>query len=274
VSLAQRTLLISGGSRGIGLAIAMRAARDGANIALMAKTVEPHPKLEGTIHTAAVEIEAAGGTALAIQGDVRDEESVTAAVAAAAERFGGIDVIVNNAGAIDLTGSEDLAMKRYDLMQDINARGAFLLSRSALPHLRKSPNPHVLTLSPPISLEPRWLSPHVAYTISKYAMSMVTLGMAAEFADEGIAFNSLWPRTLIATAAVRNVVGGEEAIRRSRGPEIMADAAHAVLSAPAAERGGQLLIDEQVLRAAGVTDFSHYGAGPESDLQLDLYVDE
>jgi citronellol/citronellal dehydrogenase len=274
VSLAQRTLLISGGSRGIGLAIALRAARDGANVALMAKTVEPHPKLEGTIHTAAAEIEAAGGQALAIQGDVRDEESVTAAVAAAAERFGGIDVVVNNAGAIDLTGSEDLAMKRYDLMQDINARGAFLLSRTALPHLRGSDNPHVLTLSPPISMEPRWLGPHVAYTISKYAMSMVTLGMAAEFADQGIAFNSLWPRTLIATAAVRNVVGGEEAIRRSRGPEIMADAAHAILSAPAAERSGQLLIDEQVLREAGVTDFSGYGAGPESDLQLDLYVDE
>jgi citronellol/citronellal dehydrogenase len=273
VSLAQRTLLVSGGSRGIGLAIALRAARDGANVALLAKTAEPHPKLEGTIHTAAAEIEAAGGQALAIQGDVRDEESVSAAVAATVERFGGIDVVVNNAGAIDLSGSEALEMKRYDLMQDINARGAFLLSRTALPHLKESANAHVLTLSPPISMEPRWLGPHLAYTISKYSMSMVTIGMAAEFADDGIAFNSLWPRTLIATAAVQNVVGGEEAMRRSRRPEIMADAAHVILSAPASERSGELLIDEEVLRAAGVTDFSGYGDGAEEDLALDVYVD-
>lgn len=271
--LAGKTLLISGGSRGIGLAIALRAARDGANVALVAKTAEPHPKLEGTIHSAAAAIEAAGGRALPIAGDIRDEDSVIAAVAATAERFGGIDAVVNNASAIDLSGSEQLAIKRYDLIQSVNARGAFLLSRTALPHLRASANPHVLTLSPPLNFEPRWLGAHLGYTISKYAMSMVTLGMAAEFGAEGIAFDSLWPRTLVATAAVRNVVGGEAAIARARRPEVMADAAHLILTAAAAEGGGRLLVDEDVLRAAGVTDFEQYAVEPGSEPELDLFVD-
>ena len=272
--LAGKTLLISGGSRGIGLAIALRAARDGANVALVAKTAEPHPKLEGTIHSAAEQIEEAGGQALPIAGDIRDEQSVIDAVAATAERFGGIDAVINNASAIDLSGAEELAMKRYDLIQGVNARGAFLLSRTSLPHLRRSANPHVLTLSPPLNLAPRWLGPHLGYTISKYSMSMVTLGMAAEFGAEGIAFDSLWPRTLIATAAVRNVVGGEEAIARARRPEIMADAAHLILTEPAAESGGRLLIDEDVLRAAGVTDFDQYTVDPGAELELDIFVDQ
>ncbi len=271
-NLRDKTLLISGGSRGIGLEIARRAAADGARVALLAKTATPHPRLEGTIHTAATAIEAAGGEALPIVGDVRDEGSIIAAVEATVARFGGIDIVVNNASAIDLTGSVELPAKRYDLMQAINARGAFLLSRTAVPHLREAPNPHVLTLSPPLSLEPRWLGAHVGYTISKYSMSLVTLGMAAEFAADGIAFNSLWPRTLIGTAAVRNVVGGEAAVARSRRPGIMADAAHAILTRPASERSGTLLLDEDVLREAGVEDFSAYATAPGVELELDLYV--
>ena len=216
MTLAGKTLFISGGSRGIGLAIALRAARDGANVALIAKTAEPHPALEGTVYTAAAQIEAAGGRALPVVGDIRDEAQVAAAVEQAVERFGGIDVCVNNASAINLSGTEALEIKRYDLMQSINTRGTFVVSRAAIPHLKRSANPHILTLSPPISLEPRWLGPHVGYTIAKYGMTLCALGFAAEFAADGIASNALWPRTLIATAAVQNLLGGEAAMARAR----------------------------------------------------------
>ena len=273
-TLAARTLLISGGSRGIGLAIAMRAARDGANVALIAKTDQPHPKLEGTVHTAAEQIEQAGGRALAIVGDIREEGRVVAAVAETVARFGAIDVCVNNASAIDLSGTLALEMKRYDLMQDINARGTFLLSKTCIPHLREAENPHVLTLSPPLSLEPRWAKDHVAYTMAKYGMSLCTLGMAEEFREEGVAFNSLWPRTLVATAAVRNLLGGDAAMARSRKPEIMADAAHAILTRPSRECTGNFLLAEDVLLEEGVTDFDAYAAAPGAEPQVDLYVDE
>jgi citronellol/citronellal dehydrogenase len=273
-SLAGRTMFISGASRGIGLAIALRAARDGANVALIAKTAEPHPKLEGTVYTAAEQIEAAGGQALPIVGDIRDEAQVAAAVEQAVERFGGIDICVNNASAIALMGTEQLEPKRYDLMQDINTRGTFMCSRACVPHLKGSENPHVLTLSPPISLDPKWLGGHIGYTIAKYGMSLCTLGMAEEFRGDGIAFNSLWPRTLIATAAVQNLLGGDEAMKRSRKPEIYADAAHAVLTRPSRECTGNLYLCEDVLAEAGVTDFSGYSyAGSEAELQVDLYVD-
>jgi citronellol/citronellal dehydrogenase len=267
-------MFISGGSRGIGLAIALRAARDGANVALVAKTDQPHPKLEGTIHTAAEEIEKAGGTALPIVGDIRDEESVTGAVEAAVARFGGIDICVNNASAINLTGTEATEMKRYDLMQDINARGTFLVSKSCVPHLRHAENPHVLTLSPPLSLDPRWAKNHVAYTIAKYGMSLCTLGMAAEFADDGIAFNSLWPRTLVATAAVQNLLGGDAAMARARKPDVYADSAYAVLNRPSRECTGNFFLCEDVLVEEGVTDFEAYAAAPGAEPQVDLYVDE
>jgi citronellol/citronellal dehydrogenase len=273
-SLGGRTLLISGGSRGIGLAIALRAARDGANVALIAKTDQPHPKLEGTIHTAAAAIEEAGGNALPIVGDIRDEDRVAAAVAETVERFGGIDVCVNNASAINLVGTEQIAMKRYDLMQNINARGTFVLSKLAIPHLRESANPHVLTLSPPLSLDPRWARDHVAYTIAKYGMSLCTLGMAAEFRDDGIAFNSLWPRTIVATAAVQNLLGGDEAMARARTPEIMSDAAHAILTRPSRECTGNFFLAEDVLVEEGITDFTGYAAAPGAEPLPDLYVDE
>ncbi len=265
--------MISGGSRGIGLAIALKAAADGANVALLAKTAEPHPKLEGTIYTAAEQIEAAGGKALPIVGDVRDEESVHAAVAQAAEHFGGIDIVINNASAIDLTDAEDLSMKKYDLMQSINARGSFLLSRECAPFLRKGTNPHVLTLSPPLSMDPKWFAQHLAYTMSKYGMSMVTLGMAERYREDGVAFNSLWPRTLIATAAVQFIVGGDEAMKRARTPEIMADAAHAVLRRDSRSFTGNFCIDDEILAEEGV-DLSPYSAAGEADLQLDIFVDE
>jgi len=273
-TLAGRTLLISGGSRGIGLAIALRAARDGANVALIAKTDQPHPKLEGTVHTAAGEIEEAGGEALAIVGDIRDTDRVEAAVAAAVERFGGIDVLVNNASAIALLGTERLEIKRYDLMQDINARGTFLLSKLCVPHLKEAANPHVLTLSPPLSLEPRWAKDHVGYTIAKYGMSLCTLGMAAEFADDGIAFNSLWPRAIIATAAVQNLLGGDAAMARSRTPAVMADAAHAILTRPSRECSGNFFLAEDVLVAEGATDLGRYLAVAGAEPAVDLYVDE
>ncbi|MFF5991793.1 SDR family oxidoreductase [Prauserella flavalba] len=274
MTLAGKTLIMSGGSRGIGEAIAVRAARDGANVALIAKTTEPHPKLPGTIHTAAKAIEEAGGKALPIVGDVRDEDAVAAAVAKTAEQFGGIDIVVNNASAIDLTPSEHIPMKRYDLMQDINARGSFVLSRTAIPHLRRSANPHILTLSPPIRLEEKWFQAgHLAYSIAKYSMSLVTVGLAAELKGDGIAANSLWPRTTIDTAAIRNVVGAELA-SRSRTPEIMADAAYAVLTKPSREVTGRFFIDDEVLAAEGVTDLSKYRIGErEEDLQLDFWVD-
>ncbi|MDI3330246.1 MAG: NAD(P)-dependent oxidoreductase [Micrococcus sp.] len=271
-TLTGRTIIMSGGSRGIGLAIAVRAAQDGANVALLAKTEKPHPKLEGTVHTAAAAIEAAGGQALPIVGDVRDEGSVADAVDRTVERFGGIDVVVNNASAIDLSRTPDLPMKKYDLMQDINARGSFLLARTALPHLARSEAAHILTLSPPLNLNPQWAGRHLGYTIAKYGMSLVTLGLAEELRDQGIAANSLWPRTTIATAAVRNLLGGEEVVARSRTPEIMADAAYEVLTRDPRECTGQFLIDDEVLAAAGVTDFSRYG-GPVETLERDIFLD-
>ncbi len=254
--LRGKTIMMSGGSRGIGLAIALRAARDGANVALLAKTAEPHPRLSGTVYSAAEEIEAAGGQALPIVGDVRDDRVVDDAVEQCVARFGGIDIVVNNASAIDVSPSATISMKRYDLMQDINTRGTFLLSKMCVPYLREAANPHVLTLSPPLSLDPRWFGPHLAYTLAKFGMSMCTLGMAAEYADDGIAFNSLWPRTIIATAAVQNILGGDAAMARSRRPEIVADAAHHILTAPGGETTGNFFIDDEVLAEAGVTDLT------------------
>jgi citronellol/citronellal dehydrogenase len=272
--LAGKTLFISGASRGIGLAIALRAARDGANVAIVAKTAEPHPRLEGTIHTAAEAIEQAGGQALAIVGDIRYEEQVEAAVEQAVERFGGIDVCVNNASAINLAGTEALPMKRYDLMQDINTRGTFLVSKACVPHLKRAENPHVLSLSPPLNMNPRWFRDHAAYTIAKYGMSMCTIGMAEEFRDDGIAFNALWPRTIIATAAVQNLLGGDEAMARSRKPELVADSAHAILLRPSRECTGNLFLCEDVLAEEGVTDLSGYSyRGPDAELAADLFVD-
>jgi citronellol/citronellal dehydrogenase len=272
-TLANKTLFISGGSRGIGLAIALRAARDGANVALIAKTAEPHPKLEGTVYTAAEQIEAAGGEALPIVGDIRDEEQVVSAVAQAVERFGGIDVCVNNASAINLSGTEALEMKRYDLMQDINTRGTFLVSKSCIPHLREAENPHILTLSPPISLEPRWLGPHIGYTLAKYGMSLCALGFAEELREAGIASNALWPRTLIATAAVQNLLGGDAAMARARKPELYADAAYAVLTRPSRECTGHTYLCEDVLVEEGVTDFGRYMYVEGGEPQLDVFVD-
>ena len=271
--LAGRTIIMSGGSRGIGLAIALRAARDGANIALLAKTAQPHPRLQGTIYSAAEEIEAAGGRALAIVGDVRDDVAVADAVERTFERFGGIDVVVNNASAIDVSPSATIAMKRYDLMQDVNARGTFLLSRTCVPYLREAENPHVLTLSPPLSLDPKWYGSHLAYTLAKFGMSMCTVGMAREHADAGIAFNSLWPRTIIATAAVQNLLGGDAAMARSRRPEIVADAAHHILTRPARTTTGNFFIDDEVLADAGVTDLNGYAYVADADLQVDLFLD-
>jgi citronellol/citronellal dehydrogenase len=272
-TLAKKTLFISGASRGIGLAIALRAARDGANVALIAKTAEPHPKLEGTVYTAAEQIEAAGGQALPIVGDIRDEAQVVSAVAQAVERFGGIDVCVNNASAINLSGTEALEMKRYDLMQDINTRGSFLVSKTCIPHLRDAENPHILTLSPPIGLEPRWLGPHIGYTLAKYGMSLCALGFAEELRDAGIASNALWPRTLIATAAVQNLLGGEAAMARSRKPELYADAAYAVVTRPSRECTGNTYLCEDVLAEEGVTDFGHYMYVQDGEPQVDLFVD-
>ena len=272
-TLRHKTLFISGGSRGIGLAIALRAARDAANVALIAKTAEPHPKLEGTVFTAAGQIEAAGGQALPIVGDIRDESQVAAAVAQAAEHFGGIDVCVNNASAINLSGTEALEIKRYDLMQAINTRGTFVVSRACIPHLKQSGNPHILTLSPPISLEPRWLGPHIGYTIAKYGMSLCALGFAEEFRAAGIASNALWPRTLIATAAVRYTLGGEEEMARSRKPELYADAAYAVITRSSRDCTGNLFLCEDVLAEEGVTDFDQYAYVPGAEPQVDVFVD-
>ena len=273
MTLKDKTLFISGGSRGIGLEIALRAARDGANIALIAKTGEPNPRLPGTVFTAAEEIEAAGGRALPIVGDIRDESQVAAAVAATVERFGGVDVCVNNASAINLSGTEALELKRYDLMQDINTRGTFVVSRACIPHLKRAENPHILTLSPPISLEPRWLGAHIAYTIAKYGMSLCALGFAAELRADGIASNALWPRTLIATAAVQNLLGGDEAMAVSRKPQLYADAAYAVVTRPSREYTGNTLLCEDVLAEEGVTDFDVYAYVPGATPQVDLFVD-
>jgi citronellol/citronellal dehydrogenase len=273
MSLQGKTVFISGASRGIGLAIALRAARDGANVALIAKTAEPHPKLEGTVYTAAEQIEAAGGRALPIVGDIRDEQQIAEAVAQAVARFGGIDVCVNNASAINLARTEALEMKRYDLMQDINVRGTFAVSRACIPHLREAENPHVLTLSPPIDLDPRWLGPHLGYTLAKYGMSLIALGLAAELREDGIASNALWPRTLVATAAVQNLLGGDEAMARARRPEIYADAAYAVLTRPARDCTGNAFLCEDVLAEEGVTDLSAYSHVPGAELAVDLFVD-
>ncbi len=262
---------MSGGSRGIGLAIATRAARDGANIVLMAKTGDPHPKLEGTVFTAADQLVAAGGQALPLVGDVRNDDDVAAAVAAAVERFGGIDVVVNNASAIDLSRTDAVDMKRYDLMQDINVRGTFLLSKLALPALRESSHGHILTLSPPLNLDPKWAGMHLAYTMAKYGMSLTTLGLAEELKNDGVSVNSLWPCTLIDTAAIRNMPGGQQIVQAARGPEIMADAAHAVLTGSGAT--GKFFTDEEVLTAAGVSDFSPYSLGaPEDRLVPDIFL--
>ena len=273
MSLHGKTIFISGASRGIGLAIALRAAQDGANVALIAKTAEPHPKLEGTIYTAAEQIEAAGGQALPIVGDIRDEDSVQGAVDAAVERFGGIDICINNASAINLTGTEATELKRYDLMQDINVRGSFVVTRACVPHLRKSDNAHILTLSPPIGLKPQWLGPHVAYTLAKYGMSILALGWAAEFAEAGIASNALWPRTIVATAAVQNLLGGDEAMARSRRPEVYSDAAYAILCRDSRACTGNTYLCEDVLAEEGVTDLSKYSYVDGADLAVDLYVD-
>jgi citronellol/citronellal dehydrogenase len=272
-SLEGRTILMSGGSRGIGLSIAVRAARDGANVALIAKTDEPHPKLPGTIHTAVEEIEEEGGRGLAIVGDVRDDASIEAAVQRTVEAFGGIDVCVNNASAINLAKTPELEPKRYDLMQDINTRGTFMLSRACIPHLERSDAAHILTLSPPINLDPKWAGGQLGYTIAKYGMSLCTLGLAEELRERGIAANSLWPRTLIATAAVQNLLGGAESMSQARTPEIVADAAWAILTRSPAEATGNFYIDDEVLAEEGITDLGRYGAG-EGELALDLFLDE
>ncbi|MFN7182755.1 MAG: SDR family oxidoreductase [Thermomonas haemolytica] len=270
-TLSGKTLFITGASRGIGLAIALRAARDGANVAIAAKSAVPNPKLPGTIHTAAAAVEAAGGNALALQCDIRDEDAVRAAVAATVDTFGGIDILVNNASAIWLRGALDTPMKRFDLMQQVNSRGSFLCAQACLPHLLNAPNPHILTLCPPPSLDPKWWGPHTAYTLAKMGMSFVTLGLAAEFGPQGVAVNALWPRTLIATDAL-NMIPGVQA-GNGRSPAIMADAAHAVLVRQTAGFSGHFLIDEDVLREAGVTDFSGYAVDPSLPLLPDLYVE-
>lgn len=275
MSLRDRTLFITGASRGIGHAIAMRAAADGANVVIAAKTTEPHRKLPGTIHTAAADVERAGGHALAVAVDIRDESQVEAAIAAAVARFGGIDILVNNASAIGLTGTLQTPMKRFDLMHQVNTRGTFLCTQKAIPHLMKSANPHVLNLAPPLrsTLDAKWFAPHVAYTMAKYGMSLCVLGMAEEFRPHGVAVNALWPKTAIDTEAIR-LIAGEAARMKTRSPAIMADAAHWVLTQPSRVVTGQFLIDEEVLKSAGVTDLSRY-RDPEvrdEDLMPDFFI--
>ncbi len=270
-SFRGKTLFITGASRGIGLAIALRAARDGANVAIAAKTAEPHPKLPGTVFTAAAEIEGAGGQALPLVVDIRDDTQVLEGVARTVERFGGIDILVNNASAISLTGTLETPMKRYDLMHQINARGTFLCSQACLPQLLKAENPHILNLSPPLDMDARWFGPHLAYTMAKFGMSMCVLGMADEFRGR-VGVNALWPRTAIATAAIRNLLGGEEAVRGCRQPAIVADAAHAILTRPARTFTGNFLIDEDVLRSEGVTDFAPYAVDPTQPLVSDFFL--
>ncbi len=273
-SLRGKTLFITGASRGIGLAIAKRAARDGANVAVAAKSVTENPKIPGTIFTAAAEIEAAGGKALALSCDIRFDEQVEAAMEETARVFGAVDILINNASAIDLRGVDQLEMKRFDLMQQINARGTYLCAKLALPHLRKAENPHILTLSPPLDLNPKWFSPNLAYTMAKYGMSLVTLGLARDLERDGVAVNSLWPETAIATAAVGNLLGGAEVIRRSRKPEIVADAAHAVLTRPSRACTGNFFIDVKVLAEEGVTDFKSYSVDPSQEAVLDFFLEE
>jgi citronellol/citronellal dehydrogenase len=271
-TLKGKTLFITGASRGIGLAVALRAARDGANVAIAAKTAEPHAKLEGTIYTAAEEIEKAGGKALPIVCDIRFEDQVEAAVAKTVERFGGLDICVNNASAISLTPSTATEMRRYDLMHGINARGTFLVSKTCIPHLRKAPNPHILMISPPLDMNVKWFAPHVAYTMAKFNMSIVALGLSGELKGDGIAANALWPRTTIATAAVRNLLGGDALVRRSRTPEIMGDAAHLVLTQDARTFTGRFCIDDTVLYEHGVGDFEKYRVDPSLELAPDFFV--
>jgi citronellol/citronellal dehydrogenase len=272
VSLAGKTLFITGATRGIGLAIARRAARDGANVAIAAKTVDPHPKLPGTLATASQEIEQAGGTALGVPCDIRDEQQVVSAVEKTVETFGGIDVCVNNASAISLTPTLQTEMKRYDLMNQVNARGTFLVSKTCLPYLLQAENPHILNLAPPLDMAAKWFAPHVAYTSAKMGMSLCTLGMSAEFAEQGVAVNSLWPLTTIDTAAVRNVLGGDQMAAVSRTPEVLADAAYAIVTRPARACTGNFFIDEDVLREEGVTDFSVYGPASGAKPLLDFFV--
>jgi citronellol/citronellal dehydrogenase len=272
MSLRGKTLFITGASRGIGLAIGLRAARDGANVVIAAKTGEPNPKLPGTVFTAAQEIDQAGGKGLPIVCDIRFEDQVAAAVKNAAETFGGIDILVNNASAISLTGTEHTPMKRYDLMHQINTRGTFVCSQACIPWLKKADNPHILNISPPLNMEERWFAPHVAYTMAKFGMSMCVLGMAGELRRDGIAVNALWPRTTIATAAIQNLLGGDAAMRGSRKPSIMGDAAHAILTKPSREFTGKFCIDDDVLAAEGKVDFSEYAMDPNAQLLPDYFI--
>ena len=272
-NLCGRTLFITGASRGIGKSIGLRAARDGANVVVVGKTAEPHPKLPGTVFSAVEDIQAAGGNALACVADIRFEDQVQAAVGQAIEAFGRIDILVNNAGAIHLTATMNTEMKRYDLMHSVNVRGTFLVSKLCLPHLIKAQNPHILNISPPLNLQPHWFAPHLAYTMSKYGMSLCVLGMAEEFQEHGVAVNGLWPRTAIATAAVRNLLGGEEAVRQCRKPEIMADAAHAILIRKARQCTGNFFIDDDVLAAEGVKDFDQYAVSAGAELLPDFFID-
>jgi citronellol/citronellal dehydrogenase len=273
MEFANKNVLITGGSRGIGKAIALRLAAEGANIAIAAKTVEPHPKLEGTIFTAAEEIEKAGpGKVLPLQSDIRFEESIQQAVAATVAAFGGIDILINNASAISLTPTEHTDAKKWDLMHGINVRGTFLVCKACIPHLKNAHNPHILNLSPPLNMDPRWFAPHLAYTMSKYGMSMVVYGLAEELKPYRIAANALWPKTTIATAAVENLLGGDFLIQRSRTPEIVADAAFHILRRPSFECTGNFFIDEEVLSAEGVTDFTRYAVNPDQKLMNDLFV--
>jgi citronellol/citronellal dehydrogenase len=274
MSLVGKTLLITGASRGIGLAIGLRAARDGANIAIVAKTIKPHPKLEGTIFTAAEEIEKAGGKALPLAADIRDEAAVKDAVDRTAETFGGIDIVVNNASAISITRTPQTEMKRYDLMQQINTRGAFMVTKFSLPHIEKAANPHVLMLSPPLDMKEKWFAPHAAYSMAKYGMSLCVLGFAGEFRAQGIAVNALWPRTTIATAAIKNLLGGEVIMRASRKPEILADAAYLIFQKPSRDFTGNFLIDDTFLASEGITDFDRYRVDPTMALQRDFFVPE
>ena len=272
MTLAKKTLFITGASRGIGLAIALKAARDGANIAIAAKTIAPHPKLEGTIYSAAEQIEAEGGKALPIPCDVRDEEQVKSAIKQAAQRFGGIDIVVNNASAIQLTRTPETEMKRFDLMQQVNARATFMVSKYAIPYLENAKNPHILMLSPPLDMQEKWFAPHLAYTMSKFGMSLVVLGLAGELRDKKIAVNALWPRTTIATAAIKNLLGGDEMMRASRSPQIMADAAYAIFMKSAASFTGNFLIDDTFLMSEGVTNFEKYAMEAGVPLHPDFFV--
>jgi citronellol/citronellal dehydrogenase len=267
-----KTLFITGASRGIGEAIALRLAREGANIVIVAKSVKEDPRLGGTIHSVATKVNDAGGKGLAVQCDIRDEEQILAAVQQAISIFGGIDILINNASAISLNNTEQTETKRFDLIHDINVRGTFLVTKHCVPFLRKAANPHILTLSPPVDMDPKWIAPYVGYTISKYNMSMMTLGWAQEFKKYGVAANSLWPVTTIATSAVKNILGGDMLMNMSRKPEILADCAYYILQQPAKECTGNLFLDEQVLKTAGITDLAHYAVNPGGPLQKDLYV--